>query len=202
MLLSHRDHCKLETFHSQRFVLCTGSTATGSVSTPTAEAKCAQQAVRLLSEYLSGCHRLCSATGSALGPTQSGHNQHSTASPSQQPFSPPLHPSNAEASLDSKADLAFEGPHRTVQGPASCKGSAVRVSEHDVAAAQQSISSVGKQHLAPTTVSASTKISRQWSIFQPMSSEAADVVDQQRCCVMWAEACDQHFPQVGIFAVV
>lgn len=60
--------------------LPTGTASSGSEAAPNAEAKCAQQAVRLLSEYLSGSHRLASAsTSTPCTPLQGispGHTHH------------------------------------------------------------------------------------------------------------------------------
>ena len=67
--------------------LLPGTVSSGSEAAPNAEAKCAQQAVRLLSEYLSGSHRLASSSNSTpctpLQGISPGHS-HPTGVPSEE----------------------------------------------------------------------------------------------------------------------
>ena len=121
------------------FTIChdlSGTTGSPPETALNAEAKCAQQAVRLLSEYLSGCHGQSNSSsmdvvGSACG---------------------------------------SEDTRRLSEGPTP---------------KQKQVSSQAEPGLSSQSV--------------PSASGAARCrVDEQQCSAMWAEACDEHFPQVRL----
>ncbi len=126
------------------FTVChdlSGTTSSPPETAPNAEAKCAQQAVRLLSEYLTGCHRQSSAnksTSVSLDDVSSGRGSKDT--------------------------------RRLSEGPLP---------------KQKQVSSQAEHGLNSQSVSS--------------ASRAAECrVHEQQCSVMWAEACDEHFPQVRL----
>ncbi|DBA69737.1 TPA: hypothetical protein ACH3X2_012467 [Trebouxia sp. C0005] len=105
---------------------------------PNAEAKCAQQAVRLLSEYLGGCHRQ----------------------------------SIANKSTSMSVDAVSSG----------CDSKETRRLSEGAMPKQKQVSSQAEPGLSSQSV--------------PSASGTAECrVNEQQCSVMWAEACDEHFPQ-------
>ncbi|DBA95791.1 TPA: hypothetical protein ACH3X1_001342 [Trebouxia sp. C0004] len=136
--ISHAVAHSLQAKKPQSIEVAGGATSSPPETAPNAEAKCAQQAVRLLSEYLNGCHRQSSANKSTFASTEivsSGHGSEDTRRLSEGPLP-------KQKQVSSQAE------------PALCS---------------QSISS---------------------------GSGAAECrVDEQQCSVMWAEACDEHFPE-------
>ncbi len=126
------------------FTIChdlSGTTSSPPETAPNAEAKCAQQAVRLLSEYLSGCHRQSSANKST----------------------------SASMDVVSSAGGSDDARHLS-EGPAP---------------KQKRVNSQAELGLSSQSV--------------PSASGAAECrVNEQQCSVMWAEACDEHFPQVRL----
>ena len=124
------------------FTIChdvSGTTSSPPETAPNAEAKCAQQAVRLLSQYLSGCHRQSSANISTSAST------HAVSS-----------------------GFGSEDARRLPEGPMP---------------KQKQVRSQAEPGLSSQSV--------------PSASGAAECrVNEQQCSVMWAEACEEHFPQV------
>ncbi len=135
--------CECTDFCSS-FTVChdlSGTASSPPETAPNAEAKCAQQAVRLLSEYLSSCHRQSSANKST------------------------------SASMDVVSSAGgSEDTRRSSERPTP---------------KQKQVSSQAEPGLSSQSVLSA-------------SGAAESRVDEQQCTVMWAEACDEHFPQVRL----
>ena len=170
-------------------IMCSGASASAADPAPNAEARCAQQAVKLLSDYLAGYYKLLSATAHVIqkplvagGPSDS--QQQTTPSapqlPSLQALSTPL--SGVMSGIDSTCDKVSDDPQQRLP---SVDGLASTSSVEDLhrAATQHNGNSADSQHTGPARIRNSRH-------------EACRAVEVQQCTGMWAEACDQHFPQV------
>ena len=170
-------------------IMCSGASASAADPAPNAEARCAQQAVKLLSDYLAGYYKLVNATTHviqkplvAAGPSDS--QQQTTPSapqlPSLQALSTPL--SGVMSGIDSTCDKVSDDPQQRLP---SVDGLASTSSVEDLhrAATQHNGNSADWQHTGPARIRDSRR-------------EGCCAVEVQQCTGMWAEACDQHFPQV------